>query len=170
MIKLGDNLKEMWDLHFDHKCPEDILMYISYIYFNDACELQRPMDLGKMRKIFRDDLFGAKISLNSFSSHLGGNVYLCETVEDLKEISTSISTAAGDRWLSLYEAADSFDVCEWMFPDNAMVFLVMIWNDSGGPAYFIPKDVANQCMNVAASINATKGFWESNVNQKDKPA
>jgi hypothetical protein len=92
-----------------------------------------------------------------FNGIFGGEIYVIESLDDLKEISTGI--ASGNRWLSLAEVPDSFDMCEWIDkdPKTGYVGVLMCWNDAGGPLYFIPKEFVTA--NVKESIRLTALTW-----------
>jgi hypothetical protein len=80
---------------------------------------------------------------------LGGGIFLVESEEDLKEVPTTIPG------ISLFEKADSYDICE-VTPDGLFVTIVLITNNSGGNTYMIPIELANTLPNVLRSIELTK--------------
>jgi hypothetical protein len=65
--------------------------------------------------VFEEDLGG------EFMMIFGGDWHLIETKEDLENI-----------------AEGPYDIVEWK---NELLMLVTINNNSGGPAYFIPRDI-----------------------------
>lgn len=96
----------------------------------------------------------APLTKESFMLWYGGDVFVVETDEDLKEISTSIADSP-ERWKSVDEVADSFDQARWL-PDESYVVLFMAWNDSGGPSYFVPKEIAERHPTVLESIRLSE--------------
>jgi hypothetical protein len=85
----------------------------------------------------------------------GGNVHVIETLEDLKEIKTSIESEVNENdWASIVETPAAFDACRQITKNFVEVY--MTWNNDGGPSYFIPTEIAAQCPNVAESIKMSK--------------
>lgn len=103
---------------------------------------------------------------NFFSYMLGGDVYVVETVDDLKEIQVLKSIDAdgnivgwldksGIRAANITEAAGDFDAADFILPDNNFIALFMATNNSGGNVYYIPKEVFDQCPNIVESVRLT---------------
>lgn len=97
-----------------------------------------------------------------FYVHIGGDIHLLETFEDLHEISTTVVDPATKGWASLVNTADAFDIAKYLGEgtryDRIAVFM-NCWNDDGGPLYYVPKAIADQCPNVDLSVKLTSTFW-----------
>jgi hypothetical protein len=92
------------------------------------------------------------IDETQFMYYYGGDVYLIETEKDLKEISTPLwEESVTDRFLNITETPAAFDSCSWLSTgDYVQIYLVT--TNTGGPTYFIPKEIANNNLNVLRSI------------------
>jgi hypothetical protein len=146
MIKLGDNWNESWRMYDSGDIPQDIWddldrAVMGYADTQGECE---------------------ENATKQYADYMGGCFYLCETPEDLKQISTSKSVIVDgvERWANLTEASDIFDVCDWL-PGSEHVVVAMFWNNAGGDIFYIPKRLVGD--NVAWSIGATQEAW-SNAN------
>jgi len=93
-----------------------------------------------------------------FEEYYGGNVYIVENLIDLIDIPTTVEAVGENRWKSITETPDSFDSCRYIC-DGRWVEIFMATTDAGGPSYFIPKALADQCPNVAKSIEMSKEAW-----------
>lgn len=76
---------------------------------------------------------------------LGGTFFLVETIEDLKEIDVC------GRDAKLYDAPSEFDAIDWT-QNRCFLYVFLATNDAGGPAYFIPSELAMKCPTVVESI------------------
>jgi hypothetical protein len=83
-----------------------------------------------------------------FNEVFGGNVFVVESPEDLREIRTVNRT-------SLAEAPAVFDICQWYF-NFTFVEVFLATNNAGGNTYLIPDDIANNSENVLKSIGLTE--------------
>jgi hypothetical protein len=98
----------------------------------------------------------------TFEEYFGGNTYIVEKEDDLKDISTYLTTEDDSRFLNLHEIAASFDVAEYL-PSMNWIHIFSVTNNAGGPAYYIPKEVFNKNRNAQDSIIITH-FGEIKVN------
>ena len=89
--------------------------------------------------------------------YFGGDIFVVESLEDLKEISTGMPKSNTEHF-SLFEQPTAFDVAEWS-KDNRYVHISLFTNNNGGSLYIIPKEIADSTYNVRGSIEATKLFW-----------
>jgi hypothetical protein len=85
-------------------------------------------------------------ALQPFDSMLGGDVFLVEGLEDLKEI-----THYDDDWWSVLEKPGMFDAAYYT-PSQEFIFMFFTTNDSGGNSYYIPKDIADCVPNIKKCI------------------
>ena len=83
---------------------------------------------------------------NSFSWLVGGDVFLCETEEDLKQIKGcdfEWAKAHNDEWPSVVDLPMSWDACDYVMsdPDTEWVIFLLCWSNAGGPSYYVPKSL-----------------------------
>ena len=70
------------------------------------------------------------------SGFTGGNFFLVESEEDLKDITTFKINGEG-TYYSLYERSETYDYVE--VHDNSIASIFIATNNAGGPTYLIPK-------------------------------
>ncbi len=99
-----------------------------------------------------------------FNVDLGGPIMLVEAVEDLKQIQTTKVGPEGS-YLSLFDTADCFDICEY-FDKQKYVYVLLCTHNGGGITYIIPTEIANQASNVEKSIMLTNVDY-SDPNERD---
>jgi hypothetical protein len=96
----------------------------------------------------------------------GGNVFVCETEDDLKHIlgcDFEWAEAHDGRWPNVMDIPMSWDVCSYL--DEAegepqWVIFLLCWNNAGGPVYYIPNHLW-QAARVIEHIAATNNAWNS---------
>lgn len=100
-------------------------------------------------------------SVIDYSSYLGGNVYVCETLEDLKQVEgcdmTFPDTHDG-RWPNMTDMPLEGDSCCYIQGEPRFIMFLLCWNNAGGPVYYIPQNLWTD--NVIASVQQTEHFWE----------
>ena len=115
-----------------------------------------PAAIYKFYKGFCEDI---DLEGDDFDAESGGLVYIVEQVEDLNEISSGYEKAEGG-YLSLLEHPGLFDWCGWDTGiDNAAdfgfkgdyFFVFYATNNSGGPSFWIPREIALSQPNVLLS-------------------
>ena len=131
MIKLGSNPKETSLMSM----PKAIRDYID--------DIVKPLE-------------ASEGPIEDYSSDIGGDFYLCETVEDLKLITVCTINPATGAWYTLYDKADSFDSAMKV---GVYIMLFLASNNAGGDVYFVPPDVYEKAPNVEDSIKLTEKFW-----------
>lgn len=116
-----------------------------------------PEDIYKhVLEIFKQCLEDGITASESFNDFFGGDFYLIETEDDLKEIPVHIPHPTEMRWLSVFERADSFDAAEEI---GEHTLLLLCTNNAGGNSYFIPKAVSIKNQNVKDCVTLTSAFW-----------
>lgn len=80
-----------------------------------------------------------------FIEWLGGNVYVVENREDLKAVEAPTPNAVVkengvERIKSIVEMPSAFDVGGYL-EDKSYIMLLPIYNNTGGPFYYIPRHV-----------------------------
>ena len=86
-----------------------------------------------------------------FQNTLGGDIFIIESKEDLKQIQTG---GLSEEESTLFDKPDIFDVCEW---NGEYVLVWYATNNSGGPSFWIPKEIALNNKNVMASLSLQHG-------------
>lgn len=124
----------------------------------DELERAEPEVFRHVYSTFTDEMPDESPAGVSFEEIFGGSVFEVESVDDLAQINTTKLSSDEARWANLLEAADAFEECRWL-ADGTHVVLFTTTNNSGGPTYFIPKEVAETCPNVIESIERTDQFW-----------
>ena len=107
-------------------------------------------------KLVSDELFNyfeTMIAASDYNEEFeylfGGKLYIIQSISELSEIK-GVSNS------SLLEAVDQYDIAEYT-ENEAYAIFVYITNNSGGNTYAIPKDIADQCINVEATIQYRAG-------------
>jgi len=92
-----------------------------------------------------------------FMNWYGGDIHVVESIDDLEEIKIFgiVSEKSDLEWASLNEIAGIFEICSYL-PDKSYVNIFTATNDSGGPTYFIPAAIAEQCPTLLESIVLSK--------------
>ena len=101
---------------------------------------------------------------DAYADLLGGNVHICETADDLKQIvgmDMDWANSHGSQWPNVTDQPMSWDSCTYLAeysgePQWAMFLLC--WNDAGGPAYYVPKKLWDAAR-VAEHMAATNAVW-----------
>lgn len=97
-----------------------------------------------------------------FNGYLGGDVFICEQPDDLKEVEgcdMEFAEANNDRWPNLTDMAMAFDVCDYVLGEPKFVAALLCWNNAGGPIYYIPEALWTE--NVINSVKLTNEVWAS---------
>lgn len=100
----------------------------------------------------------------SFIDYLGGDVFICETPEDLAQVEgcdMDFPDTHDGRWPNLTDMPLSGDVCYYVQGKPKFIIFVLFWNNAGGPAYFIPEHLWTE--NVINSVKLTNDFWGYNA-------
>lgn len=96
----------------------------------------------------------------NYSDFLGGNVFVCETEDDLLQIhgcNFEWAEEHNGQWPNVTDIAMSWDACAYLdeaYGDPEWVIFLLCWNNAGGPVYYVPKHLWAQAR-VAEHIEAT---------------
>lgn len=154
------NFEEMDSLHQSGKVPFRIMQEITAMLLG-LCgytkEIPEAIDVAQQEV---DWLQQQKID---FMHYLGGNVFICETEDDLQQV-TSMDMEFGKqhgRWPNVTEAVMAWDECKYLFnadgsADYALLFAAT--NNAGGPSWFIPSYLW-QDARINEQIAAHQQFW-----------
>jgi hypothetical protein len=96
------------------------------------------------------------IDETQFMYYYGGDVYLLEVEEDFLQLDTPeysepVVDGGEYRWLNITETPAAFDSCNWISTGGYVEIFTATCN-TGGPTYFIPKELVDKCPNVLKSI------------------
>lgn len=80
----------------------------------------------------------------------GNDIFVIEAEEELSKVQGLHRTDREKFYQELDKGPASFDICEKVGEGN-YILCVLMTNNSGGPAYFIPKDLWTP--NVLASVD-----------------
>jgi hypothetical protein len=100
-------------------------------------------------------------SVADYGNYLGGNVYVCETLEDLKQVEgcdLDFADRNGDRWPNITDMPLEGDCCCYVHSEPRFIMFLLCWNNAGGPVYYIPQHLWTD--NVIQSVHQTESFWE----------
>lgn len=105
-----------------------------------------------------------EVSEEDYNGMLGGEVYVCQSEADLKEIvgmDMEFAKAHGNRWPNVTELVMSWDQCAYLSQKNAepeWAMFLLCWNDAGGPVFYVPKHLW-QAAKVSEHIAETERHW-----------
>jgi hypothetical protein len=119
------------------------------IRMDESCPKEMVMEAENLIHSTEDD--GVNLSDESFISLYGGDFFLIETEEDLKQIFTMVEDEITNKWLDITEVASTFDEARYTASGNFAVFC-MITNNAGGPIWYTPRVIADTCPNIERSI------------------
>ena len=99
----------------------------------------------------------------NYSDYLGGNVFVCETKDDLKQIHGCDFKWAESHggWPNVTDMPMSWDSCCYLQESTGepqWVIFLLCWNNAGGPVYYVPKHLW-QAARVSEHIAATEIAW-----------
>ncbi|MDP3005301.1 hypothetical protein [Methylotenera sp.] len=96
----------------------------------------------------------------NYSNFLGGNVFVCETEDDLLQIhgcNFEWAEEHNGQWPNVTDVAMSWDACSYLDEvsgDSEWVIFMLCWSNAGGPVYYVPKHLWIQAR-VNEHIEAT---------------
>ncbi len=100
----------------------------------------------------------------SYADLVGGNVYICETADDLKQIvgmDMDWASANGNQWPNVTDLPMSWDSCTYLVEksgDPQWAMFLLCWNDAGGPVYYLPKHLW-EAARIAEHVAETNAAW-----------
>ena len=99
-----------------------------------------------------------------YADLLGGNVYICETDDDLRQVigmDLDWAGAHGNQWPNVTDLPMTWDSCAYLAEksgDPEWVMFLLCWNDAGGPVYYVPKQLWHAAR-VDEHMAATNAVW-----------
>ena len=117
------------------------------------------IEVEDIKTLLRQDESG-----EDYNGILGGDVHICESEEDLKQIlgmDMEFAKSHGNRWPNVTDQVMSWDDCSYLTEKNGnsewAVFL-LCWNDAGGNVFYVPKNLW-EAAKVAEHVAETDRFW-----------
>jgi hypothetical protein len=104
-----------------------------------------------MKILDENELFPEEYENQTLDYLFGGEVFLVEEKEDLKQILTIMPG------VYLFDSNSAYDIYE-VLPDKTYLMLCLITNNSGGNTYFIPYDLAMAWPTVRDSYQSGAKF------------
>ena len=100
-----------------------------------------------------------------YSDYLGGNIYVCEIEDDLKQIKGCDFEWAEIHggWPNVTDMPMSWDSCCYLqesIGEPQWVLFLLCWNNAGGPVYYVPKHLWTAAR-VSEHISETDNAWNS---------
>jgi hypothetical protein len=119
--------------------------------------------------------------LNDFESTYGGHIFVVETLEDLDAVLTNEESElpkgeqseSSGGWATIREKPGHFDIAQYL-PSYRYALFWMATNDSGGPSFYIPMRLADECPNLIKSISMSADgasevyLWSNLLKRKDQ--
>jgi hypothetical protein len=106
------------------------------------------------------------------SSHIleettGCTYHMVETLEDLNQIQNLLpgkTTKGHFEYGSILNNVLEFDSME-MSDDKSHMIIFSGIHDGGGPVWYIPRRIMDQCPNVMDSFLATRAYWDNSTKE-----
>lgn len=101
---------------------------------------------------------------DAYADLLGGNVYICESADDLKQVvgmDLDWARTHGNQWPNVTDLPMAWDSCTYLAEksgDPQWVIFLLCWNDAGGNSHFVPKHLW-EAARVTEHMAATNAVW-----------
>lgn len=144
MVEIS-SFKHAFQLYQSNQLALPIVQNIAYLLMN-ICD-DHPPNVHSYTDINADNLkwLSGQLSAEfSFSEYLGGDAYVCESEADLISIK-AFDQAWADKhgdWPNVTDQPMVWDVCHTL--DDTWAVFCCIWNNAGGPVYYVPKSLWSQ--------------------------
>lgn len=101
---------------------------------------------------------------DAYADLLGGNFHVCQSASDLLKIEGCDFDFADQhgRWPNATDLPLAWDLCDYLpeqFGQPQWVVFLSIWNEAGGPVYYVPKHLW-QAARVEEHMAMTNQFWQ----------
>ena len=163
MIELK-NFKEVWLGFVAGRVPEAILLDCTRVQSNiENDNIEPTVEVAKiLYKNFEDT------EENSFSYLFGGNVFICETEGDLKQIEGvdfEFAESNGGRWPNVTDLPMAWDCCDYVNSDitTGWAIFLLCSNNAGGNIYYVPQKLWTAAR-LAEHMEVHNKAWGSNAN------
>lgn len=101
-----------------------------------------------------------------YNEYLGGEVFICESEEDLQHVvgcDLEWAEEHGNLWPNVMEKPLVWDSCDYLIEssgDPQWVMFLICWNNAGGPVYYVPKPLW-AAAKVEEHIALTHQMWQA---------
>ncbi len=108
-----------------------------------------------------------EVAAEAYNGMLGGEVYVCQSEVDLKQVvgmDMAFAKAHGNRWPDVTDQVMSWDQCKYLHQQDGSAewaLFLLCWNDAGGNTFFVPKHLW-QAARVPEHIAETDRYWNGN--------
>ena len=163
MIELK-NFKEVWLGFVAGRVPEAILLDCTRVQINIEDDDREPsIQIAKTLYTNFEDTED-----NSFMYLTGGNVFICENEDDLKQIEGcdfEFAKNNGDRWPNVTELPMSWDCCDYVDSDESTGWAIFLLcsNNAGGNIYYVPRSLW-VAARLEEHMEVHKKLWSSDAN------
>ena len=110
-----------------------------------------------------------EVAEEDYNGMLGGDVHVCQSEDDLKEvvgIDMEFARSHENRWPDVTDQVMSWDQCDYLSQkldgepaeSAEWAMFLLCWNDAGGNIFYVPKCLW-QAARVAEHIAETNQFW-----------
>jgi hypothetical protein len=130
--------------------------------FKNLSEMRGKVD-EEIFKEFEAVVRDSNLEDESFMETLGGDVFVVETTDDLKDV--YIGYDDKDQPLDIRNTADVVDSA-FYFPSKNWILIFVATNNAGGSSYIIPKDIADLYVTIETCIEKTNQYWSAQGNCK----
>lgn len=98
--------------------------------------------------------------VDNFDFNLGGELHICETEEDLKQVQTVSWCAPEQAYYNITQTVAACDQCSYLFDkrETGWGIYFLATNNAGGPAYYIPEKLWAACK-FDEQVKATAEHW-----------
>lgn len=141
------SLSEVYQGFKENKVPMSILQQTARYQKNftddeDDYDISKEFSIQEITQMIES----SKDEEYSFIWLLGGDLFICETAEDLKEIEgfdLEWAEKHNNKWPNVTDIPMAWDDCNYLNKDKTTgwAFFLLCTNNSGGPIYYVPENL-----------------------------
>lgn len=140
-MKTYQTFEELVTAFKQEEIPFCILQEVA-MALGDVCKNSEDITLGDIIDIQKQ--VAKSSARGEFLLEMGGNIFVCETEEDLKQITvfdTAWAEAHEGAWPTAADTPGELDICQYLQdnPELGWALMVAIWNNAGGSSFFVPE-------------------------------
>lgn len=151
------SFEEAYELYANGKLPLNLLKEQAFVLLDSVAP-----DAAEVTEEHVNQLMSNIVALESYNGYLGGNVFICETLEDLKQVEgfdLDFAAANNGRWPNITDMPLVSDLCNYVKDEPKFITFLVCWNNAGGPVYYIPEAMWTD--NVKRSLEITAEYWSA---------
>lgn len=154
-MKVIENAEQLLE---DHSIPEVIVNDICTTLLQDETLSYSVINYESIKALRESDLY-----VEPFSDYFGGNVYICESSEDLKQIEgfdMEWAESHSNTWPNVTDKALSWDACDYVNSDRntGWALFFACWSNAGGPVYYVPEAMWEEAR-LEEHMKLTNELW-----------